>query len=154
MARLIVVSILLAFAPPGVAQDGARIARLEQEVRQLQRELSLLSQRMNQMNQRADSVPPYVAPPAPAVAPRPGAPADAPQTALPRWVNAERWRNVRTGMSELEVISELGVPTSSRGTDVDRVLLYALELGAATFVSGSVTFRNRVVTEVETPVLK
>jgi hypothetical protein len=57
-------------------------------------------------------------------------------------------------MSELEVITLLGPPTSLREQDGDRVLLYALEIGASGFLGGSVKLRDRAVTEVREPVLQ
>jgi hypothetical protein len=57
-------------------------------------------------------------------------------------------------MSELEVISLLGPPTSMRTTDGQRVLLYAMEIGASGFLSGRVNMRDRVVLEVQSPVLR
>jgi hypothetical protein len=57
-------------------------------------------------------------------------------------------------MSELEVIGLLGPPTSMRTTDSGRVLLYAMEIGASGFLSGRVTLRDRVVQEVQSPVLR
>ncbi len=59
-------------------------------------------------------------------------------------------------MSELQVIDMLGPPTSTRvGADADtRVLLYALEIDAGNFLSGSVELRERRVVGIVTPVLK
>jgi len=57
-------------------------------------------------------------------------------------------------MSELEVVSVLGPPSSMRSQAGTRVLLYAMEIGSSGFLGGSVTFRDRVVTEVQNPVLK
>jgi len=57
-------------------------------------------------------------------------------------------------MSELEVIELLGAPTSMREEGDARVLLYAMEIGDSGFLGGSVTLRERVVTEVRQPVLQ
>ncbi len=57
-------------------------------------------------------------------------------------------------MSELEVITVLGAPTSMRAEGTDRVLLYAMEVGMSGFLAGSVTLRERVVAEVQTPMLR
>jgi hypothetical protein len=57
-------------------------------------------------------------------------------------------------MSELEVINILGPPTSLRQEGDARVLLYALEIGTANFLGGSVEFRDRAVTAINKPVLK
>jgi hypothetical protein len=57
-------------------------------------------------------------------------------------------------MTELEVIGLLGPPTSMRAQSDERVLLYALEIGTSGFLGGSVTLRDRSVTEVQKPVLR
>lgn len=153
MVRLLMA--LLLFAPLiAAAQDAVKVARLELDVRQLQREVSMLSQLVNQLRRRGDDAQPALSLPPPA---SPGTSARmtpaAPST-LPQWVSASRWQGVRQGMTELEVISALGVPTSVRKQGEDQVLLYALELGSATFLAGSVTLRNEGVLAVEVPVLK
>lgn len=151
MARLLLILVMAAIAPPSLAQDSAAIARLELEVRQLQREVFLLSQRVSPPGAQ----PPLAQPPA---TPLPRASARAPGGAdaspAPRWVSAARWQAVRPGMRALAVISELGAPTSMRGDDARRVLLYALEIGPSAFLAGSVTLEHDAVTAVEIPTLK
>jgi hypothetical protein len=70
------------------------------------------------------------------------------------WVDAAKWRRVRPGMSELEVVELLGVPTSMREESGARVLLYAMEVGTSGFLGGSVTLRQRAVVEVRSPELR
>lgn len=57
-------------------------------------------------------------------------------------------------MSELEVIGTLGPPTSMRDEGGARVLLYAMEIGSTGYLGGSVTLRDRAVSEVRQPVLQ
>jgi hypothetical protein len=141
------------------AQDGASVARLEQEVRQLQREVLNLTQQLGELRARVDrpSSPAFRPPPAgaltaPGATPAAGtASASAPSA---RWIDARRWQSLRPGMSELEVLEILGPPTSMRGEAGERVLLYALEIGNAGFLAGSVTLRDRVASTIETPRLK
>ena len=57
-------------------------------------------------------------------------------------------------MGELEVINILGPPTSMRQEGEARVLLYAMEIGAAGFLGGSVELRDRKVSEVNPPTLR
>lgn len=147
MARLLLMSMLLLCPLLATAQDSQKIARLEQDVRQLQREVLMLSQLVNQLRSRADG-------PAASVALPPMTPSAGAIANPARWVDARRWRSLRLGMSELEVIGELGPPTSTRGEDPERVLLYALEIGTSGFLAGSVTLRDRVVVAIETPILK
>lgn len=144
---------LLASPLLACAQDSAQVARLEQEVRQLQREVVVLSQLVTQLRAQADR-PATVAAPALVSPPARTPPQLNVDAAQARWLDAQRWRRLRAGMSELEVIGELGPATSMRGDDSERVLFYALEIGASGFLAGSVTLRDRVVAEIETPHLK
>jgi hypothetical protein len=82
------------------------------------------------------------------------APAPTSEANLPRWVDASLWRRLRPGMSELEVISSLGAPTSMREEDGANVLLYAMEIGSSGFLGGSVKLRGRAVIEVRPPILQ
>jgi hypothetical protein len=150
MARLVPMLVMAVVAPLSMAQDSAAVARLELEVRQLQRELFLLSQRVN-----LPGVPPPAAlPPLPRAQAATPAPAAQDAQPVPRWINATRWQTVRPGMSGLAVVSELGPPTSMRGDDARRVLMYALEIGPSGFLAGSVTLEGDAVTAVEIPTLK
>jgi len=60
----------------------------------------------------------------------------------------------RVGMNELDVIGVLGPPSPVRAENAARVLLYAMELGANAFLSGSVTLRERKVIEMQRPQLR
>ena len=57
-------------------------------------------------------------------------------------------------MSELDVISSLGPPTTMREEGGARVLLYAMEIGASGFLRGSVKLRERAVVEILQPTLQ
>jgi hypothetical protein len=142
MARLLLVLLLLPFAAS--AADEGRISFLEQEVRNLQRQVQVLSRQVDELRTRParlDSKPVSGTAPAPAAG-------------LPRWVDASRWRGIRPGMSELEVISALGPPNSIREENGLSVLLYALEIGPSEFLGGSVKLREHAVVEVLQPGLQ
>lgn len=126
------------------AADEQRLSFLEQEVRNLQRQVQALSRQLDEMGTRPE---------------RPAAQGSLPANAAPasgteQWLDAARWRQVRNGMSELEVIGLLGPPTSMREDGNSRVLLYALEIGSSGFLGGSVTLRERAVAEVRQPTLQ
>ena len=128
------------------AVDEGRISFLEQEVRNLQRQVQVLTRQLDEMRARPGRLPPVAA-----------AQDSAPEksgTGLPRWVDAQLWRKVRPGMSELEVISSLGPPNTIRDENGARVLFYAMEIGASRFLGGSVKFRQRAVVEVFPPALQ
>lgn len=123
------------------AADDPRVSFLEQEVRRLQQQVQTMSRRIDQLERPVPSTP--------AQQPRAAAPAPSPDA----WIDAGKWKKLRVGMSELEVVSLLGPPTSMRDADGARVLFYALEIGASGFLGGSVKFRDRAVAEVQQPVL-
>jgi hypothetical protein len=58
-------------------------------------------------------------------------------------------------MSELQVIEILGKPTALR-TDAQgrRALLYTLEIGTTGFLTGSISFVDGKVVEMQRPALK
>ena len=126
------------------ATDEGRLSFLEQEVRNLQRQVMSMSRQIDELRTRPDR--PVVRSTASGEA--------AAAASTDQWVDAKRWRQIRPGMSELEVIGVLGPPTSMREENGVRVLLYALEIGSSGFLGGSVTVRDREVTEVRRPVLQ
>jgi hypothetical protein len=142
MTRVLIALLMLPLT--ATAADEQRLSFLEQEVRNLQRQVLSLSRQVDELRTRPDrpAVPP---------AERTGAASPA---SPDQWLEAKRWRQLRTGMSELEVINTLGAPTSMREDGGARVLLYAMEIGASGFLGGSVTLRDRVVVEVRQPALQ
>jgi hypothetical protein len=143
MYRMLPVLFLFATLP-AFAADDPRLSFLEQEVRNLNRQVQVLSRQMDALRAQPRRMAPE------ARVPEAAGPVDE----LPQWVNAAKWRQLRTGMSELEVIGALGPPTSMREDGGGRVLLYALEIGASGFLGGSVTLRDRVVAAVRPPSLQ
>jgi hypothetical protein len=133
---------LLACLPLHAVADDLRVTQLEQEVRRLERQVYALSRRLDELQRPSFTQE------------RPAAPAATAPPSDGDWIDAAKWRRVKPGMSELDVIGLLGPPTSMREDGGERVLLYALEVGTSGFLGGSVALRNRAVTRVETPVLR
>lgn len=144
MARLLLVFLILPLTAS--AADEGRLSYLEQEVRNLQRQVQALSRQVDEQRMRPGRVEPQVS--------APSEPAPTEAADLPLWLDASRWRRVRPGMSELEVVSALGPPTSVREVSGANVLFYAMELGSARFLGGSVKLRQRAVVEVLAPTLQ
>ena len=151
MASLVAVP-LLALLPVGVAwtQDAA-IIQLQQDVLELRRVNQQLEQRITQLERAlgSQSGQPGLAPggAVPLSPPGPGA--------LPSWLNSADWERIRPGMPELEVIRILGVPNTLRDAGSGRmVLFYAIEIGTARFLSGTVTLSEHRVVEVQKPTLR
>lgn len=144
MNRATRILVMLLLPVGALAADDARVIRLEQDVRTLQRDLQNLSRQVDQL--RLQTTRPNadgrLPPPPPPVADTSG------------WLDAAKWKKLRPGMSELEVITALGVPTSTRERDGARELFYAMEIGTAAFLGGSVVLRDRKVVEVRVPTLK
>ncbi len=139
----VLVAILCCAPLVAVAADEWKVSQLEQDMRNLQRQVQAQSQQIDALRLQM-ARPEQIRPPVrPDVLPVAGA-----------WIDAAKWQRVRNGMSGLEVIGQLGPPTSLRVSGGGRVLLYAIEIGSAGFLSGSVTLRERMVTSLETPVLK
>jgi hypothetical protein len=140
---------LIAVPLLGHAQDDVtyRLMKLEQDVRNLERQVQTMTRQLDELKQQAGR-----AGDRSALATR-STPAPA-ATSSTAWLEAARWDRVRTGMSELEVINILGLPTSMRQEGDARVLLYALEIGAANFLGGSVELRGKAVSEINKPTLK
>jgi outer membrane murein-binding lipoprotein Lpp len=132
-------------APMAVAADDYKVNQLEQDVRELQRQVQVLSRQLESQHLQpaAPGDPPRLTPAPPTV-----------MAGTPVWVDAAKWKRLKTGMSELEVVSSLGPPTSMRAQEGQRVLWYALEIGSSGFLSGSVTLRDRIVVAIQTPVLQ
>jgi hypothetical protein len=144
MPRAARILVLLLSPVAALAADDARVMRLEQEVRTLQRDVQNLSRQIDQLRlQTSRPSPDGRRPPPPP-----------PATDTSGWLDAAKWQKLRPGMSELEVISLLGAPTSTRERDGGRELLYAMEIGTAAFLGGSVLLRDRKVVEVQVPGLK
>jgi hypothetical protein len=127
--------------------DTYRLMKVEQDVRNLEREVQTLTRQVDELKQQQSRSVDRGS----SSARSSTASAASNSTA---WLEAARWDRVRTGMSELEVINVLGPPTSMRKEGDARVLLYAMEIGSAGFLGGSVEFRNSAVTAVNKPVLK
>jgi hypothetical protein len=146
--QLHMLAVMLLAAPAAFAADDFKVSQLEQDVRDLQRQVLAQSQQLAELRMQLNRP----AQPGPV-----SSPPRSPQSAAAKsetWLDASRWAQVKSGMSELEVISLLGPPTSMREKEGDRVLMYAMEIGASGFLSGSVTLRDRVVVKSQKPELR
>jgi hypothetical protein len=143
MPRLLLTALLLLASFAASAADDLKVMRLEQDVRDLQRQVFGLTRQVEELQRR----------PIPGV--RTERAYSPPATAsAAEWVDAAKWNRLKSGMSELDVISTLGPPTTIREESGSRVLRYAMEIGTSGFLGGSVTLRDRVVVEVRKPALQ
>jgi hypothetical protein len=140
MPRLFLTALLL-LAPFAATADDLRIASMEQDIRDLKRQVQTLTRQIEELRRL---------PASPGVRRSP----TSPTAASTSWLDLSKWNQVRPGMSEMEVLSALGPPTTMRDANGDRVLRYALEISSGGFLSGSVTLRDRVVVSVQKPELQ
>jgi len=140
--RRLYLSALLVLAPLAANADDLRINQMEQDIRDLKRNVQTLTRQIEELRRL---------PASPGVRRDPSTAAAPTSTA---WADLGKWNRLRPGMSELEVITALGPPTTMRDADGAKVLRYALEIGSGGFLSGSVTLRDRVVVEVKKPELQ
>jgi len=144
MRRAILAAMMLWAPLAATSADDLKVSQLDQDVRDLRRQVQDQQRQIDTLRTQL-SRPTVTLPVKPSAAP----------TADPHtWVDASKWQRIRPGMSELEVVGVLGPASSMRGQEGQRVLLYAMEIGSSGFLGGSVTFRDRVVVEVQNPVLK
>lgn len=142
--RAIVLVLLTLAAVPALADDF-KVIKLEQDVRNLERQVQELTRQLAELQRATRSADPAI--PQPSVSPANAA-------ASTQWLDAANWKRIRTGMTELEVISVLGPPTTLRGSADARSLMYAMEIGSSAFLSGSVQLRDGRVANVQMPTLR
>jgi hypothetical protein len=141
--RLALMAVVLSASSAVCAADDLKVMQLEQDIRELQRQVQALSRQIEM--QRTAAPTRDVSRPTPSRTAPEGSPA---------WVDAAKWQKLVPGMSELEVVTLLGAPTSMRSVGDQRVLLYALEIGSSGFLGGSVTLRERMVVSIQKPTLQ
>ena len=70
----------------------------------------------------------------------------------PPWHRPANWNLIKTGMSEAEVVSVLGPPTSVDSSIDQRILLYAPDSKSTSTLKGSVTLIDDRVSAMTPPV--
>ena len=143
MRRLILAALLVLAPLAPVSADDLRISQMEQDIRDLKRQVQTLTRQIEELRRL---------PASPGVGR--GTSPSSTTTASTAWVDQSKWNHLHPGMSELEVLSTLGPPTTMRDENGARVLRYALEISSGGFLSGSVTLRDRVIVEVRKPALQ
>jgi len=136
--------------PTAVADDAARISRLETEIQQLRTLINEQARRIQrlegELNRRASSSEPQ---------PRPRVGemrTDTPLSATRQpWHGAAAWDRVAAGMSAEEVTRILGEPTSAESIGVLKTLFYRGAAPGGPPVSGHVNFKDGGVVAVSKP---
>jgi len=145
--RLLVTVCLLAILTPSHAAEDYRVMKLEQDVRTLEREVQSLQRVVSELQQRTRRTDPTYELKSERDQPAP--------ESEQAWLKVSAWNRVRTGMSELEIIELLGKPTAMRPDANDRrALLYTMEIGTTSFLTGSVAFQAGKVVDIQKPTLR
>lgn len=142
MQRVLLAAMLVLAPLSSARADDLRVAQMEQDIRDLKRQVQTLTRQIEELRRVQ---------PSQGVGRLPSSPSTPASTA---WVDLSKWNRLRTGMSELEVLSNLGPPTAMRDDNGAKILRYAMEIGSGGFLSGSVTLKDRVVVEVRKPALQ
>ena len=133
-----------------VADDAARISRLETEIQQLRTLVNEQARRIQrlegELNRRAGSSEPQPRPRVGAM--RTDAP---PSAARQPWHGAAAWDRVAVGMSAEEVTQILGEPTSAESIGALKTLFYRGAVPGGPTVSGHVNFKDGGVVAVSKP---
>ncbi len=152
-ARLAFLSALhLCGSPTAVADDAARISRLETEIQQLRTLVNEQARRIqrleDELGRRAGSSEPQPRP-----RPRVGEMrTDAPQSAARQpWHGPAAWDRVATGMGEDQVTQVLGAPTSVESIGALKTLFYRGAAPGGPPVSGHVNFKDGRVVAIRKP---
>jgi hypothetical protein len=148
----IVASALTTLASVSLADDSARVSRLESEIQQLRSQLNEQARRIErleeELKQRGGA-----APAQPSAKPRAAAPpASRPAASgiLP-WHSPAAWDRIQKGMTVDEVSAILGEPTAVESVDSYKSLFYRGSTPAGVTVSGHVNFRDELVVAVSKP---
>jgi hypothetical protein len=138
---------------PAVADDAARISRLETEIQQLRAQLDEQNRRIQrleaELERRAG-----VSQPRSELEPSPRADGRQANTPVPSgpqpWHTAPAWERIHPGMSEAEVVAVLGAPTVAESVGVLKSLFYRGLAGRAE-LSGHVNLKEGRVVAVSKP---
>jgi len=129
--------------------DDLKVSQLEQDVRELKQQLTQHARRIEVLESERTRAQPTIAPPPD----RPAAKSADPQSA---WLSIANWDGVRVGMSEQEVVRQLGAPTATRKAEQGngQLLLYAMEIGTGRFLAGRVEMSDARVIAIHKPALR
>ncbi len=144
--------ILAAAACPAIADDGARISRLESEIQLLRTQVDAQNRRIQKLE--AELAVRSGRPPPPAAQPRAAAKTG---TALPAasgpqpWHAAAAWDRITKGMTAEQVIANLGTPTAAESVGALKTLFYRGSTSAGAPLTGIVNLRDERVVAVVKP---
>ena len=133
-----------------LADDAARISRLESELQQLRARIDEQDRRIERLENelgRRTNTPPIARPPAREQGGIPSAAATGPQP----WHSPEAWDRVAKGMTQAQVAEILGPPTQVESIDAYKTLFYRGSVTGKGSYSGLVNLRDDRVVAVKKP---
>jgi len=147
--------VMLAALTPlsALADDAARISRLETEIQQLR---TLVDEQTRRIKRLEDELVRRSSASAPQPSPRPRAGAmrpDAPESGVRQpWHAAAAWDRVAVGMTAEQVVGILGAPSADESVGSLRTLFYRGASPGGPPVSGHVNFKDNRLVAVVKPV--
>jgi len=137
---------------PAVADDTARISRLETEIQQLRAQLDEQNRRIQRMEAELGLRGGQPQPPAQREPQASGGrQSDTPAASGPQpWHAAPAWQRIQPGMTEAEVVAVLGRPTAAESVGALKSLFYRGLAGRAE-LSGHVNLKDGRVVAVSKP---
>ncbi len=143
----IVVAVFVAAAAPVFAQESER-------VRQLQQDVDVLNSTVREQNRRIEALERVLSERVPAISSTitNATPTQEISSARQPWHDGKSWGLVKKGMSEAQVISILGPPTSVDAVGGFKTLFYRGEVSGSGSVSGNIKLQDDRVWQVNTPV--
>lgn len=150
--RCAIFVIVATVAAPALADDGARISRLESEIQLLRTQIDEQNRRIRKLE--ADLARRLGTAPASPASPRADGDkrSSQPLPAGPQpWHAAAAWDRVAKGMTADQVTAILGVPTAAESVDALKTLFYRGSTPAGATLSGIVNLRDDRVVAVVKP---
>jgi len=138
-------TLFLLFLTCGLAAAQTRDPRVDEltkETAQLKQRITDQEARIAELEKAVKILQSAAAPPKPEPIPAP----------TPAWHRAANWTQIKTGMSEAQVVAILGPPTSVFSSIDQRTLLYAPDSNSTSTLTGSVTLVDDRVTAMTPPV--
>ena len=142
----------IAFASPALADDAARVSRLESEIQQLRTQIDEQNRRIQRLEAelgRRSGAELRTQPPKPAAIDKRQLQASASGPRL--WHATAAWGRVAKGMDADQVIAVLGEPTAVESVDGFKTLFYRGTNAAGATISGIVNLRDEKVVAVVQP---
>jgi hypothetical protein len=135
---------------PALADDAARISRLESDLQQLRARVDEQERRIERLENelgRRSNQPPIARPPVR----EEGGVAAAAATGPQPWHSSVAWDRVAKGMTQAQVAEILGPPTQVESVDAYKTLFYRGSVAGKGSLSGLVNLRDDQVVAVKKP---